>query len=123
MILCDCFSSAMSSSQQPIPSISYTSSSKWPFVELYCEHLPASPVVHYFKQGTMSTSANGVAVPLALPQGIFLFLLCLYSCKVFALISMLFCLYATVTSIASSSNYTCTYMSSKIFVTIFSGLN
>jgi len=71
----------------------------------------------------MSTSANGVAVPLALLQGIFLFLLCLYSCKVFALISMLFCLYATVTSIVTSSNYTCTYMSSKIFVTIFSGLN
>jgi len=30
-------------------------------VELHCEHLPASTVVRYFTQRTMSTSANGAA--------------------------------------------------------------
>ena len=37
------------------------SSSWWTFVGLHCEHLPVSTVVRYFKQRTMSTSANGAA--------------------------------------------------------------
>jgi len=36
-----------------------SSSSWWTFVGLHCEHLPASTVVRYFTQRTMSTSANG----------------------------------------------------------------
>jgi len=31
-------------------------------VELHCNHLPASTMVHYSKQHTMSTSANGATV-------------------------------------------------------------
>ena len=38
-----------------------SSSSWWTFAGLHCKHLPASTVVRYFEQHTMSTSANGAA--------------------------------------------------------------
>jgi hypothetical protein len=38
-----------------------SSSFWWAFAGLHCEHLPASIVIRYFKQRTMSTSANGAA--------------------------------------------------------------
>jgi hypothetical protein len=82
-------------------------------VGLRCEYLPTSTVVYYFKQHTMSNSANGVPPTLVLPHGIFLVLLSIMFRKTFFMIGLSISKYAIV--VASSRLHMHTYMISQIF--------
>jgi len=88
-----------------------SSSSWWTFAGLHCERLPPSTVVRYFKQRTMSTSANGAAGAFATgpPLGIILndyilFLVCLQYLQCLSLIWV------------AINLHTCTYMPPLYFV-------